>query len=172
MDAESVLRFVPLAADLLLDFSGAGAQHGFLDRGIAAGIGCAAVCATVEGLKYFVDEQRPDGSDFKSFPSGHSAIAFLGADLVRQEYGWGYGAAAYALATGVGAMRLCHERHWWWDVLAGAGIGIAGAQLGSALAPGCRRVLDKVFGTAPAVSLSPSYDPSSGALCGTLAIVF
>jgi len=172
IEIESVLRLVPLASDMLLDFAGVEARHDFLDRGIAAGVGLGSVCIAVEGLKSLVEEKRPDGSDYRSFPSGHSAVAFLGADLVRQEYGWGYGTAAYVLAAGVGALRLYHEKHWYWDVFAGAALGVAGAQLGTALTPACRGVLDKLFGSSSSVAVAPVYDPLSRTVCGAVAITF
>jgi membrane-associated phospholipid phosphatase len=86
----------------------------------------------VQGLKAVVDERRPDGSDFDAFPSGHAARAFLGAELLRQEFResspW-IGVAGYAVAATTGYLRVRHERHYAHDVVAGAVIGEASAQL-------------------------------------------
>ena len=70
-----------------------------------------------------------------SFPSGHTATAFTGAELVRSEYGLGIGIAAYGVAAGVALLRLYNERHWVGDVLFGAGIGILSARIGYWMLP-------------------------------------
>jgi membrane-associated phospholipid phosphatase len=36
--------------------------------------------------KHIVKAERPDQSDYLSFPSGHTAIAFTNAALLYQEY--------------------------------------------------------------------------------------
>lgn len=82
---------------------------------------------TVEGLKYNVDRERPNGHDH-SFPSGHTAAAFAGAGFLQMRYGWWYGVPAYALAAFTGYSRVESHNHWTSDVLAGAAIGI-GANL-------------------------------------------
>jgi len=75
------------------------------------------------GLKYVVDEERPNGEG-GSFPSGHTAITFAGAEFIRKQYGWGWGAPAYAAASFVGWSRVETNDHWLHDVLAGAAIGV------------------------------------------------
>lgn len=77
----------------------------------------------VYGLKYSVDAKRPNGSDH-SFPSGHTAASFMGAEFIRKEYGWGWGVPAYMAASYVGWSRVVSGNHWPRDVFAGAAIGI------------------------------------------------
>lgn len=79
--------------------------------------------AVTYGLKYAVDEERPNGEG-GSFPSGHTSITFAGAEFIRKQYGWGWGAPAFAAATFVGYSRVATDDHWWHDVAAGAAIGI------------------------------------------------
>ena len=55
--------------------------------------------------KWAIKEKRPDGTAYNSFPSGHTAATFAGAEMVRLEYGWGWGAVFYANAVLVGTMR-------------------------------------------------------------------
>src|SRR5882672_8659912 len=65
----------------------------------------AAVTTIVtEGLKYSIDEKRPDGGS-QSFPSGHASIAAQSAEFLRERYGWKWGAPAYAAAAYVSYSR-------------------------------------------------------------------
>lgn len=94
----------------------------------------AALTAVVAGgatyiLKLSVREQRPDHSNYKSFPSMHSATAFATAAFLQRRYGWKFGAPAYALAAFTAAGRIAGKKHYWWDCLAGAAIGAGSAYL-------------------------------------------
>lgn len=80
-------------------------------------------------LKYSVKERRPDGSDWHSFPSGHSAVSFATAAYVQRRYGWKFGIPAYALATYVAWGRVYSHKHHWWDVVTGAAIGAGSAYI-------------------------------------------
>ncbi len=80
--------------------------------------------ATVEGLKFTVDKDRPDGSADDSFPSGHTADSFAAATFIQQRYGWQWAIPAYVGATFVGYSRIASDKHYIEDVLAGAAIGI------------------------------------------------
>ena len=91
----------------------------------------------VNTLKYSTKEMRPDGSTANSWPSGHTATAFVGATILHKEYGltrspW-YSVAGYGVATATGVMRVLNNRHWVSDVLSGAGIGVLSGELGYAL---------------------------------------
>lgn len=91
----------------------------------------------VNGIKYTAKEMRPDGSTANSWPSGHTATAFVGATILHKEYGmtrspW-YSVAGFGVATATGVMRVLNNRHWVSDVLSGAGIGIMSTELAYAL---------------------------------------
>lgn len=93
----------------------------------------AVMAAFVNGIKYTASELRPDGSTYNSWPSGHTATAFVGATILHKEYGltrspW-YSIAGYTVATATGVMRVLNNRHWVSDVLSGAGIGILSTEL-------------------------------------------
>lgn len=100
--------------------------------------------ATVSAMKNITKVERPDGSARNSFPSGHTATAFMGAELLRREY-WDVspwiGVAGYAIAAGTGFFRMYNNRHWLTDVIAGAGIGILSVQAAYWLYP----VISKTF---------------------------
>ena len=83
-------------------------------------------------LKKIIKEPRPDGSNEFGFPSGHAANAFAGATLLSIEYGKNYPwvpYAAYSVASGVGALRIAHNKHYWSDVIFGAGLGILSTKI-------------------------------------------
>jgi membrane-associated phospholipid phosphatase len=80
----------------------------------------------VHSLKSWIDSDRPNGEP-RSFPSGHTSVAFALAHFMHKEFGersiW-YSIGAYSCATTVGMMRVAKNAHWISDVLAGAGFGI------------------------------------------------
>jgi membrane-associated phospholipid phosphatase len=88
--------------------------------------------SSVYVVKTLAGVERPDGSDKLSFPSGHTAQAFLAASIVHTEFRdksqW-YGIGAYTLATSVAAFRMINNKHWESDVVAGAGFGILSAHV-------------------------------------------
>ena len=103
----------------------------------SAGMSYAIMAGLVNGIKYTAKEVRPDGSTANSWPSGHTATAFVGATLLHKEYGltrspW-WSVAGYGVATATGVMRVLNNRHWISDVMSGAGIGIMSTELGYAL---------------------------------------
>ena len=133
---DDYIQYAPVAANLFLGCLGVKHKHNFVDRVMISATAYAVEVALVNGLKYTVREPRPGAENERnSFPSGHTATAFTGAELVRKEYGWGIGSAAYAVAIATGALRIYNNRHWCNDVLAGAGIGILSANVAYWLYP-------------------------------------
>lgn len=88
---------------------------------------------TICSIKSLAGVLRPDGSDFLSFPSGHTATAFTSACLLYKEYGpkssW-IGVAAFLPAFITGLSRQLNNRHWLSDVVGGAVIGILMVEVG------------------------------------------
>src|SRR5436189_6401449 len=83
--------------------------------------------AVVYPVKMMSTEARPDTGKKNSFPSGHTAQAFMAATFFSKEYGYRsvwYSIGAYTIATTVGVFRVLNNRHWISDILVGAGIGI------------------------------------------------
>lgn len=108
---------------------------------LMAGVTAYAVMATLTNvLKYTIKEPRPGTLRRNSFPSGHTATAFTGAELMRIEYGNLIGLVGYTVAAGVAALRIYNDRHWINDVLAGAAIGILSARIGYWLLPWERKL--------------------------------
>lgn len=169
---ETYLQYAPYAVDLGIQFAGAKTDTQWYDRLIKGGVAVCTELILSNSLKAIVTETRPDGRNDDSFPSGHTATAFAGAELVRQDYGGWWGAGAYAAATTVGVLRVVHKRHYWWDALAGAGLGVLSAQVGRwTLEP-----IKKLFGINSQkdlqLALTPVADPYSGACCAALVFTF
>lgn len=80
-------------------------------------------------LKETVHEKRPDRSNDKSFPSGHTAISFAAAAGLEQRFGWKVGLPAHLAAAAVGLARVKANKHYWHDVIVGAAIGEAAGLL-------------------------------------------
>jgi membrane-associated phospholipid phosphatase len=89
----------------------------------AGSLGASALITT--GLKYTFPELRPDGSDRKSFPSGHTSTAFAAAATLYNRQGADIGVPAMLAASFVGLARVQADKHHWYDVVVGAGIGSA-----------------------------------------------
>ena len=153
-------QYAPLATVLSLDALGIKGKHNFKDKAKIATTAYLIMGITVTCIKYTGHVQRPDLSGVTSFPSGHTATAFVGAELLYQEYKdvsiW-YGISGYAIASGTGIFRILNNRHWLSDVVAGAGIGILSAKASYWLFP----TINKLFNpkeTNTRTSFMPYYD--------------
>jgi membrane-associated phospholipid phosphatase len=137
---------IPVVAVYGLNLAGVKGKNNLLDRTLLLGMSSVVCNAVVFSTKRLTHEQRPDGSDYFSFPSGHTAEAFVAAEFMRQEYKdvspW-YGVAGYAAAVGTGMLRMYHDKHWFNDVLTGAGVGILSTRFSYWLYP---KIKDKFFG--------------------------
>jgi membrane-associated phospholipid phosphatase len=119
------------------------------------------MATSVRALKKITHSQRPDGSNYESFPSGHTATAFAAAEFMRVEYQHSHpllSMTGYVAAAATGALRMYNNRHWLSDIAGGAGIGILSTQAAYALYPVMKRYLfpDRDYGSA---LLMPYYDP-------------
>lgn len=171
-------RFVPATMHMGLGLVGVPANHAFVDRAIENVIAYSVSLSTGYLLKYTVHRVRPDGSDDRSFPSGHTTFAFTGAELTRMDYGWGWGGGAYAVAIYTGAERVWLKRHWVTDVLAGAGIGILSAHVGGWLLEPVKNLFGiptiewDGLGKKTQVAIAPGIDPFTNSYTASIAVVF
>ncbi len=60
-----------------------------------------------------------------SFPSGHTASAFMGAAFIHFHFGFYWSVIPYLLAALTGYSRIQAKNAWLRDVVAGAGLAIA-----------------------------------------------
>lgn len=137
-------QYAPTIAIYALDWTGIKAKHNFRDRTLIVASAYLVMGAAVQTMKSSFGVERPDGSNFHSFPSGHTATAFVGAHILFKEYKdvspW-IGIGGYTVATATGIMRVFNKKHWVSDVVAGAGIGIISAELGYILLPVWHNIL-------------------------------
>lgn len=97
-----------------------------LKQGVFAG---ATTLGVTYALKYIVKKDRPDHSDRHSFPSMHTSVSFTAASFIQRRYGWKWGIPAYLVSSYVGWSRVYGKKHDWWDVAAGAAIGIGSSYI-------------------------------------------
>ena len=128
---DDYIQFIAPCTVTILDLFGNRSKHSFWQRVALQSLTFGIMGTTVFGLKEITKIQRPDLSSKNSFPSGHTATAFAGAEYLWQEYKHKsvWYCSGYILASSVAFMRLYNDRHWFTDVAAGAGIGILSTKL-------------------------------------------
>ncbi len=132
-EIDNYTQFAPFALSTVLNFAGVEGRSDHTRYLASSAMAYAIMAAIVNPIKYSASEMRPDGSTRNSWPSGHTATAFVSATILHKEYGltrspW-YSVAGYAVATATGVMRVLNNRHWVSDVLSGAGVGIISTEL-------------------------------------------
>ncbi|MCW3117183.1 MAG: Phosphoesterase [Chitinophagaceae bacterium] len=143
---DNYLQFAPAAAVYGLNAMGIKGKHNLRDRSMIYLISNIILNATVYSVKKLSPELRPDSAGYSSFPSGHTAEAFASAEFMWQEYKGvspAYGIAGYLLAAATGYLRMYNNKHWFTDVVAGAGIGMVSTKLAYWLYPKIQRRLFK-----------------------------
>lgn len=161
---DNYAQWAPLAVMLGMKVGGIKSRNSWGQLLVADALSGAIMATLVNSAKYTIKRRRPDGTSRNSFPSGHSATAFMTAAFLSKEYGhispW-ITVGSYTCATVTGIARVCNNRHWMSDIFAGAGIGILSTELGYFIA-------DKIFKTdKKAINHMPStinYTPSYIAL--------
>lgn len=129
---DDYLQYSPVAIAYGLDMAGVKSRTDLKNRTAILLKGELCMLGVTHLLKNTTHIQRPDLSDYASFPSGHTAQAFAAATFLSEEYGhrlrW-IPYVSYGIATSVGALRMANNRHYISDVLVGAGIGILSMKL-------------------------------------------
>lgn len=128
---DNYTEYALLPVSYVLNTFGIKGENNIVDQSIILFTSTATTYIIVKSLKKFVYEKRPYSQKANSFPSGHTAISFAGAEFLRLQYKnvspW-IGISAYGLATYTASMRVYNSRHWIHDVFAGAGIGLLSTQ--------------------------------------------
>ncbi len=130
---DDYMQFTPAAVMLGLKVAGVEGRSSWSRMLASDAFAAMLMGGVVNTLKMTAHVTRPDGSNNHSFPSGHTATAFMTATMLSKEYGhkspW-ISIGAYTTATATGLMRMANNKHWLSDVLTGAGIGILTTEMG------------------------------------------
>lgn len=135
---DNYTQYAPALMVYGLNAAGIKGRHNFRERTIIYATSQLISAAFVTPLKRITKEERPDRSDFQSFPSGHTATAFSSAHFMFREYKdthfW-LSISGYSLAVFTGVYRTINDKHWVNDVVGGAGFGILSTELAYWLYP-------------------------------------
>ncbi len=130
---DDFLQYSPAAVMLGMKALGVEGRSSWGRMAVSDAFSIALMASVVNTLKHTVKEKRPDGSNSRSFPSGHTATAFMCATMLHKEYGhispW-ISIGGYTVATATGVSRILNNKHWISDVMVGAGIGILSTEMG------------------------------------------
>jgi len=141
---DNYLQFAPGVAVFALNTLGIKGKNSLLDQSGVYLLSNIILNGSTQSLKGITGVTRPDGTP-RAFPSGHAAEAFASAEFLRREYGhqsvW-YTVSGYGAAVAVGVLRMYNNRHWFSDVVAGAGLGVLSTQASYWLYPKIRKLLE------------------------------
>jgi len=134
---DDYLQYTPAIPMLIMKACGVESRSSWGQMLVSDAFSIALMAAVTNGVKYTAQRPRPDGSANNSFPSGHSATAFMTATMLHMEYGdrlpW-VSFAGYTTSSVIALSRLIRNKHYMTDVMAGSFIGIATTYLGYFLA--------------------------------------
>jgi len=167
-NVDDVTLFIPAASVYALNLIGNEGKNSLRDQTVILGTSAIILTGTVFVAKDITKIQRPNETTKNSFPSGHTAIAFAGAEFLYQEYKdkslW-YGIVGYSVATATGLLRIYNNEHWLTDVVAGAGIGILSTKIAYWIHPVVSRLLPGSRESKSTFLLAPAYDGRYTCLC-------
>ena len=81
---DDYLQFFSPAMTLGLKVGGVEGRSDWQRLGVSAALSYGIMAGFVNGIKYTATEMRPDGSTANSWPSGHTATAFVGATILHK----------------------------------------------------------------------------------------
>lgn len=143
---ENYLQYAPIVMVYGLNLAGIHGKNTFIDRTILLGISEGIFGLATVGLKATTNRLRPNGADRWSFPSGHTGSAFVAAEFMAREYADKsplYSVAGYTFATATAILRVYNHKHWFSDIVAGAGFGILSTKAAYYIYPLLRNKLFK-----------------------------
>jgi membrane-associated phospholipid phosphatase len=135
---DDFLHVAPAAAVYALNLAGVEGKHNLFDATMLYATSAAIMGVSTHFVKQGVGRLRPNNDGYNSFPSGHTASAFMAAEFLHQEYKdtnplISY--AGYIVATATGTLRIYNNKHWFSDVVAGAGFGLASTKISYLIYP-------------------------------------
>ena len=165
--AATYVLLTPIVAVYALNLAGVQGKHDFVDRTalIALSAGFAGIADF--SLKHTVHRYAPGVQDGASFPSGHTMGAFAAAEFLAREYGdqsSAYTIAGYMVAVATGVLRLETHNHWFSEVVAGAGFGIASTRLAYLIYPSIKKALTHTDKAGRSTFIMPTYQDGTAGL--------
>ncbi len=131
-NADDYLMWAPTASLYIMDAFKVKTKNKFYEHLI---IDAGSIIVT-GGIGFVMREISKNIEEYNThdskFPSGHTANAFRGAEIVYQElkhtHPW-LSYSGYVFASAVGVLRIYNKTHLLTEVLAGAGLGILSTKL-------------------------------------------
>lgn len=157
---DNYLQFAPTVGVYALNLAGVKGKNTFIDRTILLVMSEAIFYGMTAFLKETTGRLRPDESNRLSWPSGHAGNAFTSAEFMAQEFSgrspW-YGVAAYSFATTTAVLRVYNDKHWFSDIVAGAGFGIIATKTAYYIYPTIRKKVLRIKTDKNNALLLPSF---------------
>lgn len=166
-NAETYFLFTPFAVVGVLDIAGVPGKNTPINQ-----LGLVTLSGGFFGVtdlitKNLTHRLRPNGADYLSFPSGHTGLAFVGAQFLTEEYGDQspvYTVIGYTTAVATGIFRMYNRDHWFSDVVAGAGLGILSTKAAYLVYPYLRNALTHKDKKGRSTMLMPTYQNGAAGL--------
>ncbi|WP_259071121.1 phosphatase PAP2 family protein [Mucilaginibacter sp. X4EP1] len=166
-NAETFFLFTPIAVVGVLDIAGVSGKNTPINQAALLGLSAGFFGVTDLVTKNATHRLRPNGTDYLSFPSGHTGAAFLGAQFLSEEYGdqsTVYTVIGYTTAVATGIFRMYNRDHWFSDVVAGAGLGILSTKAAYLVYPYLRNALTHKDKKGRSTMLIPTYQNGTAGL--------
>lgn len=131
-NAANFVMWTPSASVYAMDALNVKTAHNFREHLIIEAGSVIITGGIGYGMRLISRNIKAYKTNGSKFPSGHTANAFRGAEIVHQELkktqpAWSY--SGYLVAIGVGVLRIYGKDHLLSEVLAGAGLGILSTKL-------------------------------------------
>lgn len=130
--AADYLMWAPSASVYAMDAFKVRTQHTFKEHLVLEAGSVLVTGALGFGMRKISENIDAYNSENTKFPSGHTANAFRGAEIVHQELKFSHPVLSYSgyvVAAGVGLLRIYDKDHFLSEVIAGAGLGILSTKL-------------------------------------------
>jgi len=131
-NAADYLMWVPSASIYTMDAFKVKTAHNFKQHLLLDAGSIAVTGALGFGMRIISRHIKGFDTDNTEFPSGHTANAFRGAEILHQELKQKsplLSYSGYVIATTVGVLRISGKEHYFSQVVAGAGLGILSTKI-------------------------------------------
>jgi len=131
-NASDYLMWVPSAMIYSLDAFKVKTAHSFKQHLLLDAGSIAITGALGFGMRIISRNIKSFNTNNTDFPSGHTANAFRGAEILHQELKDKHTLLSYSgyfVATSVGVLRIYGKQHYFSQVVAGAGLGILSTKI-------------------------------------------